>query len=716
MAENVEFLGHEVSKQGCRPGEMKTRPVTDYPVPTNVTEIRQFMGLCNFFRKFIINFSIIAEPLHVLTRKAVKFEFGAKQHQAFNILKRKLTERPILVLYDPQKQHELHTDASSKGLSGILLQRQDDELLHAVSYFSRMTTDVEKRYHSYELEILAVVESLERFKYYLVGKHFKLVTDCNSLVSTLKKKELVPRIARWVLRIQDYDFVAEHRDGTKMAHVDCLSRQPVEPPAEAEIASLKIMAVEESSVTEDWLHSLQLQDENIRRIKRSLECEEGRSEAEDEAQIRQDYKLKNHRVYRVDGEKLMWLVPKAVRWRIIKSCHDDVGHFGVDKTVKLVLNNYWFPKLRVYVKKYIKNCVSCLYNKVPKGKAEGELHNIEKVPVPFHTVHIDHLGPFPKSTRGNTHVIGYIDAFTKYIVLKACKNTSTSGAVKLIEAESTHFGLPSRIISDRGTGFTSKQFEKYCDDNNIKHVLNATKTPRANGQIERYFGTVCAALRTMTENDRKWDENLAKVQWGLNTTVNSTTNVTPQQLLFTYTPNDAAGNLLTTTIYPDLVEGMRNQEEITRMTNAVIDRIKKVQGQQKIRFDGKHRNPTVYQEDDLVLLRYDSPATGESRKLERKYRGPYLVSKVIGNDRYLVVDVPGSQQTQKPFKSIYASDRMKPWCNLEGDEDGDSDEELTEDGQQSQNGRSCYERYNDGDSFTLGFDDRKGRWKTAGGN
>jgi hypothetical protein len=104
-----------------------------------------------------------------------------------------------------------------------------------------------------------------------------------------------------VLRIQDYDFVAEHRDGTKMAHVDCLSRKPVQLPAEAEIASLKIMAVEELSVAED---SLQLQDENIRRIERILECEEGRSEADDEGQIRQDYKLKNHRVYRVDGENL----------------------------------------------------------------------------------------------------------------------------------------------------------------------------------------------------------------------------------------------------------------------------------------------------------------------------------------------------------------------------------------------------------------------------
>jgi hypothetical protein len=180
----------------------------------------------------------------------------------------------------------------------------------------------------------------------------------------------------------------------------------------------------------------------------------------------------------------------------------------------------------------------------------------------------------------------------------------------------------------------------------------------------------------------------------------STTNVKPQQLLFLYTPNDAAGNLLTTTIYPDLVKGMRNQEEMATK-GSCSPKAPKSNG-----FSGKRFGNTA--------LRYDNPATGESRKLERRNRGPYLVSKVIGNDRYLMDDVPGSQQTQKPFNLIYASDQMKPWCDL--DEDDDSEEELTEDDQQFQNGRSCYERLNDGDSITLGFDNRRGQWVAAGCN
>jgi hypothetical protein len=258
----------------------------------------------------------------------------------------------------------------------------------------------------------------------------------------------------------------------------------------------------------------------------------------------------------------------------------------------------------------------------------------------------------------------------------------------------------------------SKQFEGFCEEQNVQHVRNATKTPRANGQIERYFGTVGAAMRTMTDDDRKWDEKLPMIQWGLNTTVNSTTNVTPQQLLFTYKPNDASGNLLAMTIYPDLVEGTRSAEEIDHLTNEVIERVKKSQAREKERFDSAHCKPTTYKENDLVLLRFESPATGESRKLQPRYRGPYLVKKELGNDRYLIVDVPGSPQTQKPFRSVYASDRMKPWCRLsdenETDEDDGVDEnndELIEDDQLLQNGRSCH---GDESLDVAGYDD--GAW------
>lgn len=141
-----------------------------------------------------------------------------------------LVERPVLALYNPKTIAELHTDASSIGLAGILLQRQEDDKLHSVAYYSRQTTDPESKYHSYELETLAVVESFKKFRMYLIGINFTLITDCNALKYTKGKKELIPRIARWWLQIQEYTFDVKYRPGARMKHVDALSRNPDSEP------------------------------------------------------------------------------------------------------------------------------------------------------------------------------------------------------------------------------------------------------------------------------------------------------------------------------------------------------------------------------------------------------------------------------------------------------------------------------------------------------
>jgi Integrase zinc binding domain len=164
-----------------------------------------------------------------------------------------------------------------------------------------------------------------------------------------------------------------------MAHVDCLSRRPVEPPSETKIAAINVLRIETANITEDWLHSQQLQDERIRQIKIILDKEKSATDSSEEKEVRKKFMAKNERVFRIEEGNTMWVVPSAIRWRVVKSCHDDVGHFGVEKTINLLKANYWFPKMRPYVKKYLKSCVPCLYNKVPKGMTDGEIHIIEKV-------------------------------------------------------------------------------------------------------------------------------------------------------------------------------------------------------------------------------------------------------------------------------------------------------------------------------------------------
>lgn len=184
---SIQFLGHIVSAGCVQPGIEKTKAVAEFKTPENIKEVQQFLGLSGYFRRFIKSYSHIALPLFKLLKKNTVFKWEQEEQSAFENLKRALCDKPVLTLFNFHTKHELHTDASSHGIAGIIMQYEEDGI-KPVSYFSRTTTFSESRFHSYELETLAVVESLERFKYYLLNKHFVIVTDCNSLRLTQEKK------------------------------------------------------------------------------------------------------------------------------------------------------------------------------------------------------------------------------------------------------------------------------------------------------------------------------------------------------------------------------------------------------------------------------------------------------------------------------------------------------------------------------------------------
>ncbi|GFY26180.1 retrovirus-related Pol polyprotein from transposon 297 [Trichonephila clavipes] len=188
-------------------------------------KVLQVSSLTGYFRKFIPAYSVIAKPLSDLLRKDTPFNFDVKQKASFDELKRLLCQKPVLGIYRQNCETEIHTDASIDGLAAVLLQRfPDDNSLHPIYYMSRKTSETERKYTSYELEVLAIIEALKKFKVYILGMPFKIITDCNAFTKTMSKKDLNTRIARWALNLQDYDYTILHRSGSQMAHVDALSR------------------------------------------------------------------------------------------------------------------------------------------------------------------------------------------------------------------------------------------------------------------------------------------------------------------------------------------------------------------------------------------------------------------------------------------------------------------------------------------------------------
>lgn len=646
---SISFLGYEISEEGIRPGDQKIKAVADFKIPSNVHELRQFLGLSSYFRKFIKDHAKIVSPLTVLLRKNVPWSWGIDQTNAVNFIKDKLISKPILKIFNSLEKTELHTDASSKGIAGILMQYEGKEL-KPVSYFSRATSRDESLYHSYDLETLAVVESIKRFRIYLFGIHFKIITDCSAVRSTFEKKDILPRVARWWLSIQEYDFEIEHRPGEKIKHVDALSRNPVS----------NVLLID----TVDWILTLQMQDEQIRLIKRKLD------EANDR-DILNTYSLKNDKLYRkVLNGKYKLVLPKSARFNLLRKYHDEIGHVGLERCLTLIKEKFWFKNMNKFVKKYVSSCLDCHYKRGNYGKQEGYLFPIDKPREPLHTWHIDHLGPFSKSHKGNSYILVIVDSFAKFVFARACKTVGAQEVVDHLADLFSMFGTPKRIISDRGKAFTSTKFKSFTTAYQVKHILNAVSSPRSNGQVERYNRTILDGLNTSVNNENEWQKSLPNVIWGINNTINKSTGFTPHLLMFGYNKNRHADIGDDEFDIPNDIQ-LKAKDSMDRQARKM-----------KERFDAKRKPCKTYEVGDLVLW---SGADKNDKKISRKvgyykFGGPYKVFKTIGNDRYEIVAIEG-MKGYKRFKAAVAGDTLRKYKGgiveeTESDSSVDSTDEL----------------------------------------
>lgn len=659
LKDSATYLGHEITAGTIQPGQAKVNCVANYKKPGNVHEIRQFIGLTSYFRKFIQGFAQIARPLTELTRKNVEFTWGVEQEQAFQTLKTRLMERPVLGIYDKDAKTELHTDASKLGLGGILMQYQTDGSLKPIAYFSRVTTKEESLYHSYELETLAVVESLKRFRIYITGIQVKVVTDCAALRTTLTKKDLIPRIARWWLTIQDFDLEIEYRPGERMKHVDALSRNPV---------SSHILMIDNS----DWLVTLQMQDDNIQHILTQLK------EPNVSPNISNNYVAKDGVLYRKTLAGDRFVVPKLAKYGILQKLHDQIGHPGFDRCEQAIKAQFWFPKMTRFIRKYLNSCIQCAFGKGNHGRLEGELYPIEKAAVPMHTLHADHLGPFVKTRKGNTYILVVIDSFTKFVFAKVAKNCSSIETIRLLKEIFTEFGNASRVITDRGKAFTSRYFKQFAQEMQFKHVLNAIASPRSNGQVERVNRTILNGLNTMSESDCTWDNKLPDVVWGINNTVHATTGVSPFSLMFGHSnsrfPAIPTGE-------PQNSETQQQQLQVRR-DNAKL-RIDRNMTVMKSRFDSKRKRVKKYNVGQLVLWKGGIARDAKAkitRKLDGLYTGPYRVCKADHSlDRYTICSIKGLKGYKK-FSAVVRGEVLRPYKTVMSEEESSgSDQEVDRD-------------------------------------
>ncbi|KAK9674807.1 RNase H-like domain found in reverse transcriptase [Popillia japonica] len=391
----VDYLGFIVTRDGIKPSARKTVAIRDFPRPRNPHDIRRFLGLISFFRRFVPGCAEKTRPLSELVKKDAVYQWKQEQENAFVILKEALLTEPVLALYDPtaptelhtdasakglagmllQMDHdsnptaptELHTDASAKGLAGMLLQMDHDSKMRLVYCVSRSTTEAEEKYHSSKLELLAVVWCVERLRPMLIAIHFTIVTDCQALIYINSKKCKSPQIARWANLLEEYDYTIIHRSGEKMKHVDALSRAPTEELEETMESTIdERVTMYPLMPEEDRVICMQRADERIKRLIDIFTKPEYRRSKEEKGLIKdyafrdgllhrvlrsadssrqllvipdcmrkKDYAFRDgllHRVLRsADSSRQLLVIPDCMRKSFVVKYHDLLGHFSTDR-------------------------------------------------------------------------------------------------------------------------------------------------------------------------------------------------------------------------------------------------------------------------------------------------------------------------------------------------------------------------------------------------
>lgn len=631
----VEYLGRLIGHGQVRPSPSKTDVLVKSPKPTNVKEVRQFLGLAGYFRRYIAEYASKTACIAKLLRKGVPFAWGPEQDVARDYIIKCLTEEPVLAIFNPSLPTELHTDASSIGFGAILLQEHEGRRKRVVGYYSKSTQGAESKYHSYELETLAVVRALQHFRHYLIGIKFKIVTDCNSLKLTERKKDLLPRVARWWVYMQDFQFSLEYRKGCNMQHADFLSRQPAH--------------VFQIQNPRNWAKIAQTADLETQDLMQKVR--EGQLDSS-------RFFIKNDLLYYKytptgEDSRLLCFIPKGHRLSLLRVFHDDHDHIGVDKTVDLILRHFWFPGLRHFVKKYVGHCIVCLaHKKVPRAPHQP-IESWTKPDIPFSVLHADVLGPLTES-NGYKYILIVVDSFSKFCLLYALYRQDADELKRVFSNAISLFGTPSTIVCDRARMFESAAFQDWVSELGSSMHFITPGMHRENGQVERYCRTVLNMLRIEVNNrGASWSNVLWKVQLTLNITKQATTRTSALQLL--------TGVEGTTPVLRSLVRDIAlsdshpNREALqTLRRQRVSELLAANQQRQDTYVNEGRRQPRTFSVGSFVFVSKGSQSTG---KLDSGMRGPYKVVRALPHHRYELELLAGSYGK----KTQSAAEHMVQW-------------------------------------------------------
>lgn len=640
----VNYLGYNIStRHGIRPGELKTKAIKQWQPPKDVKEIKQFLGLCSFFRRTIPFFSQLASPLTKLTRKDSTWTGGVlptESLKAFCQLKQKLSCRPCLMPVDFSKPFILTVDSSGIGVGSILSQIDDHNIERPCAYASRVLTPAEEKYAPSHLEAAGLLWSCKHFRPYLIGREFTIRTDHKPLLALNKMNGFA--LDRVHAELQDYQpFKIIYLPGEKMP-ADGLSRM-----ARTEICTLTQLKLPWTvHLTVDQLYHLQTEDKYIK----AVVCAQRFNIWPKDARLRHFVRSLHGEVIFQQGvagiirnRVFLALAPYHIRATLLSLAHDDAyaGHMGWKKTLgRLQLAWYW-PGMAEDVENYCQSCHVCQTTNLPHGKALAPLEPLPAVSRFNERVHVDLLGPLPASKNGNKYLLVMSDAFSSYMEVCPLKDkTADNVCTGLLNSWISNHTIPGRINSDLGAEFTANVFKELCNKLGIKQYFSSTMHPMSNGQVERLNRSILDYIRKFVAENQQWEELLPAIKFAMNTAPHSTKRYSPFQIVYGRRPT------LSTTLLNPLTSYSEKDSILLLSTMAhVAQDVAKLQAEafknQKLMFDRRVRLNKILVGDLVYITR---PHKGNLfQKFQQIFEGPYTVVECLDHQNYILKSEKGNK-------------------------------------------------------------------------
>ena len=658
---NLRFLGHVVSAQGVAVDREKVRAVQDFPVPQNLKQLQRFLGMAGWYHRFVPNFSTLTDPLNALKRKGEKFIWSSACQAAFEAVKQHLISSPILGHPDFTLPFIVYTDASDVGLGAVLAQQTGIGAEQVLAFASRTLNKAERNYSTTEQECLAVVWAIERWRYYLEGRPFTVVTDHSSLVWVFKTQKPSTRLIRWALRLQEFSFTVEYRKGKYNTVPDALSRAPVENP-ECRPGTCAIILRSQKDTSEP----LQVTDENIWRAQQTdpfaQELYKGIMEGGGDVENQNNqYTILEDKVYRVVKlpHKTIYqiYIPPSLRQPLLHHFHNNPlsGHFGRFKTYKRLQALVYWPKMSIDVRDYVRCCQICQIFKPETRKPPGKLQQTT-VGHPWEMLGVDLMGPFPRSSSGNIHLLVFVDYFSRWVELFALRKATAEIISQCLTREIlTRWGVPKYILSDQGPQFVSSVFGETCKRWNITARKTSAYHPQTN-MTERVNRNVKAMLAAYVEDNHKnWDKYLPEFRFALNTAVHESTGVTPAEInLGRLVKGPLDHELMPNS--PDTL-AYSTAKHLVGLREYVNENLKRAKQRQKRNYDRGRRNEE-YADKDRVWIRTHPLSKADqsfTAKLAQRWRGPYRIVRQTGPVNFEVV----LEETGEDIRVVHVA-QMKP--------------------------------------------------------